>query len=43
VALEAGAADEFEHAARVAASASRPRVRVRRFMSVGLLSMLVVG
>src|SRR3954470_24205200 len=35
--VPAGAAEAPEQAASTAASASRPRVRVRRFMSVGLL------
>src|SRR4249919_1775894 len=34
-----GAADAPEQAASTAASESRPKVRVRRFMSVGLLSV----
>src|SRR4051794_11945255 len=42
--VPAGAAEAPEQAASTAASASGPRVRVRRFMSVGLLvSMLLDG
>src|SRR6188472_2748297 len=36
-------ADALEQAASTAASASRPKVRVRRFMSVGLLVPLLWG
>jgi hypothetical protein len=37
------ATDEPEQAASTAASASRPKVRVRRFMSVGLLVSIRMG
>src|SRR3954451_22232747 len=41
--VPAGAAEAPEQAASTAASASRPKVRVRRFMSVGLLVSMVSG